>query len=277
MTADAQDNGWGPGWPHCQTNNIRTLVRADGLRIPLRIEILPLVAWLMDETERLGYDIKPGETWGFSCRAIRGFPDVPSNHSWGLAVDVNAPENPMGNPLRTDIPVAVRELWKAHMFRWGGDYKGRKDSMHFEFMGTPADAARIIRDIMAKRAPLNVASMLALLHPVADPKAQPAVGSPRWNELHGHLDKAALARLQDLIGGIQLLLDAWITVRHVGLRPLKMTRVYDQSTALYVAAFGDWMLKLQSDLHLPKWGANEHNNTGLGPVKYGALQFWAAP
>jgi murein L,D-transpeptidase YcbB/YkuD len=39
------------------------------------------------------------------------------------------------------------ELWKSKQFRWGGDYSRRKDAMHYEFMGTPGDAARLIAEI----------------------------------------------------------------------------------------------------------------------------------
>ena len=148
MTEDASARGWGPGWPNCQVGKISTLTRKDGLRIPLRTEIISLVAWLIDETERRGYDVKPGQTWGYACRAIRGY-NVPSNHSWGLAIDINAPTNPMGSTLITDMPRWMPELWAQYGFRWGGSYTGRKDAMHYEFMGTPTDAARYIAKIQA--------------------------------------------------------------------------------------------------------------------------------
>ncbi|HEV7757537.1 MAG TPA: M15 family metallopeptidase [Acidimicrobiales bacterium] len=78
-----------------------------------------------------------------NCRAIAGT-NQPSNHSWGTAIDLNAPVNPRKRPLTTNIPRAVRELWKAHGFRWGGDYvTSTPDAMHFEFMGTVADAHAI--------------------------------------------------------------------------------------------------------------------------------------
>lgn len=134
-----EDRGWGPGWPHCQASKIVVLVRSDGLRIGVRREISPLTALLMDETERLGYDLKPGSTWGFACRPIRGS-SRPSNHSWGLADDLNADDNPMGGThgaIRAHPEVIA--LWKSYGYRWGGDYSGRKDDMHFEFMGTPAE------------------------------------------------------------------------------------------------------------------------------------------
>jgi murein L,D-transpeptidase YcbB/YkuD len=49
--------------------------------------------------------------------------------------------------LKTDMPAAMVQLWKARSFRWGGDFRNRKDAMHFEFMGTPEDAARLISEL----------------------------------------------------------------------------------------------------------------------------------
>lgn len=150
--SDAASRGWGPGWPNCQTGTIVTLKRADGLRLPVRRELAPLIAWLIDETERRGYDVRPDWTWGYACRAIRGS-SRPSNHSWGLAVDINAPKNPMGPKLITDMPAWMVDLWQAHGFRWGGSYQTRPDAMHYEFMGTPADAARYTAQILAPPPP----------------------------------------------------------------------------------------------------------------------------
>lgn len=134
------DRSFGPGWPNCQRSQIVTLVRGDGLRLPVHQDLAGLVAILIDLTEMAGYDVKPGQTWGFACRPIAGT-STPSNHSWGTAVDINAPSNPRRRPLTTNIPAAVRKLWKDHGFRWGGDYvNSTPDPMHFEFMGTARDA-----------------------------------------------------------------------------------------------------------------------------------------
>lgn len=145
---NAQDRGWGTGWSQCQTNKIVTLVRSDGLRLPVRAEMIDLYSMLIDLTETMGYDVLPGETWGFACRAISGTTTA-SNHSWGLAIDINAPSNPQSYTFITNIPVAVQDLWKNHGFRWGGDYKPptKYDPMHMEFLGTPADAARITQEL----------------------------------------------------------------------------------------------------------------------------------
>jgi hypothetical protein len=135
----ASARGWGSGWPSCQTSKLVVLTRKDGLRLPVREEIAELVTLLIDESERRGYDIKPGQTWGFGCRAIRNS-STPSNHSWGLAVDINAPTNPYGSTLKSDMPQWMPRLWWDYKFFWGGWYNSVKDAMHYEFLGTPADA-----------------------------------------------------------------------------------------------------------------------------------------
>lgn len=138
--------GWGPGWPNCQTGQITT-IEVGGVRLPMRSQVAELTYLLVKETERLGYDLKTGWCWGFACRAISGT-STPSNHSWGLAVDINAPVNPYTQPRRTDIPPKVVQLWMDYNWRWGGFYNnsgttGPADSMHFEFMGTPEGAKRL--------------------------------------------------------------------------------------------------------------------------------------
>jgi hypothetical protein len=143
--ATAEVRGWGPGWP-ADNGSKMTTVHAGGIAVSVHRELAPLVAWLLNETVTRGYGPRHGECWGFANRAIRGT-SQPSNHSWGLAVDINAPANPMTDHLITDMPAWMPELWKSKSFRWGGDYSRRKDAMHYEFMGSPADAARLIAEI----------------------------------------------------------------------------------------------------------------------------------
>lgn len=146
---NAQARGWGSGWPNCQTSKLMKVAKA-GVTVLVRREIAQLIATLFETTEALGYDIchlganPPRDsccgTWGFACRAIRGT-RVPSNHSWGLAVDVNAPCNPMQSTFRSNIPPSVVEAWEGSGFYWGGRYLNRPDGMHFEYLGRPADVA----------------------------------------------------------------------------------------------------------------------------------------
>lgn len=135
---------WGAGFPNCQKNRIKRLVRRDGLSLHLREEVITLFSLLIDETERMNYEVRRFNaagvpvTGGFSCRAI-GETNTPSNHSWGLAIDINSDSNPQKKPLTTDIPVEVRQLWTKFGFRWGGTFS-TPDPMHFEYMGSVSDA-----------------------------------------------------------------------------------------------------------------------------------------
>lgn len=134
----AEHRGWGKGFP---VNRVRDMVpvQAGGVRVSVHRDIANIVAYLLNETVRRGYRLKPAECWGYANRPVKGTSE-PSNHSWGLAVDLNAPSNPMADHLKTDMPPWLPALWKTFGFRWGGSYEGRKDPMHFEFMGTPEDA-----------------------------------------------------------------------------------------------------------------------------------------
>lgn len=142
---NAAARGWGSGWPNCQWSAFVKLTRA-GVSISVRREVAELVGTLLAATEALGYDVRAagdgpcGGTWGVACRPIRGT-NVASNHSWGLAVDLNAPCNPMSSVFKSDIPPVVVHLWESCGFYWGGRYGSRPDAMHFEYIGRPADVA----------------------------------------------------------------------------------------------------------------------------------------
>jgi hypothetical protein len=135
--------GWGPGWPDCQTSKIV----ADDLFVGgVREEILELVTRLVTECERRGFKfVNPG-CWGFACRAKKtssgGQGSEPSVHSWGLAIDINAPRNVFGAP-QSSSEIATKFPWlpplmKDYGFYWLGPPIG--DWMHFHFAGSPADA-----------------------------------------------------------------------------------------------------------------------------------------
>lgn len=146
----ADQRGWGPGWPNGQSSRMVSLVVA-GVSFPAgcRPEVHDLATILLLESERRGYvNLHPGWCWGYANRPITGTTDVPSNHSWGLALDIDAPQNGYGSSSHT-IDAPMGKLWNEYGWRWGGDYTSSpKDWMHFEFMGTPADA----RDLTDKAA-----------------------------------------------------------------------------------------------------------------------------
>lgn len=77
-----------------------------------------------------------GWCWGYNYRPIRGQSTGFSNHASATAIDVNAPDHPQGK-RGTWSPAEVAELRKilaecGGVVRWGGDYSGTLDEMHFE-------------------------------------------------------------------------------------------------------------------------------------------------
>lgn len=77
---------------------------------------------------------------GYVCRNIHGT-NIPSAHSYGLAVDINPDENPFHHTLVTDMldldppPPDFTALWTSRGWGWGGDWTTVKDAMHFSKFG----------------------------------------------------------------------------------------------------------------------------------------------
>lgn len=104
---------------------------------------------------RFNTDVEPidrASSWGYANRAVRGATDY-SNHASGTAVDFNAPDHPLGAvgtftaAQRAAIGRILHDL--EGVVRWGGNYAGRKDEMHFEVIGRPSDVARVASRILA--------------------------------------------------------------------------------------------------------------------------------
>lgn len=140
----ANSKGWQSGWPNCTGINQFGLAQVIGPRSGQSIQggvnkrIQPLCQLLINQMEKGGYLLQPGWSWGYGCRAISGT-STPSNHSWGLAMDINAPTNPYTSSGQHDIPNWVYDMFRRFGFGCGADYSGRKDWMHVEAMGTPGD------------------------------------------------------------------------------------------------------------------------------------------
>ena len=84
-----------------------------------------------------------GWCWGHSYRPISGSTTL-SNHSSGTAIDLNAPRHPLGRSgtFTATQRSHIRSILNScnGVVRWGGDYSGRKDEMHFEINVRPGDA-----------------------------------------------------------------------------------------------------------------------------------------
>lgn len=93
------------------------------------------ILWYHEVVHKLNEKGAVWDEWAYAYRAVRGQTRGLSNHASGTAVDLNATKYPLGRAL---MPfVKKRLIWaKLKMYRgcirWGGDYEGRKDEMHFE-------------------------------------------------------------------------------------------------------------------------------------------------
>jgi len=170
---DAAARGWGSATaPGYRQANIAT-IHAGGIAVPVHKALTDAFTYLLTELTKhyplAGY----ADDWGYCLRCIRGTgPALTdpscrlSNHSWGLAVDLDSSKNPMTSDLHAthEIVRAVVDPILAPFggrLIWGGEYTSpRKDYMHFEYIGTLGQATH--DNLVARR----------LLVPVA-PSAKP--------------------------------------------------------------------------------------------------------
>lgn len=65
----------------------------------------------------------------YNNRSVRGNVAT-SLHAWGIAIDLNASVEKLGQ-THTNFSGQFIAIMKAAGLFWGGDWKGRKDNMHF--------------------------------------------------------------------------------------------------------------------------------------------------
>lgn len=135
------DRGWGGHqWPAGVPAELLAVVTVPGdVRIVVRRELAELVAVNYQLADvKYGRRFTRGWTGGYSNRPIGGT-SRPSNHSRGKAIDNDAQDNPMSSEFRCNIPPGLVADWESTGWYWGGRYTGTPDTMHFEYVFSPAD------------------------------------------------------------------------------------------------------------------------------------------
>lgn len=143
-------NGWPASKDPDEIQIVSKRVPGTGLKLRVAAPVAPLlIAFARDfhkEIER----INEGQLddWGYAYRDIRGASTL-SNHASGTAIDLNATQHPLGaeNTFTDEQARTIRRLCRKYGLRWGGDYRNRKDEMHFEIALNAAQVANVIRTL----------------------------------------------------------------------------------------------------------------------------------
>lgn len=109
-------------------------------------DVATVLAYLVARFDAEVEDVDAGrDDWGYAFRPIAGQASGYSNHASGTALDLNATRHVLGQ-RGTFTPAQVAALRRilaglGGVVRWGGDYTGRADEMHFEIVGSAARVA----------------------------------------------------------------------------------------------------------------------------------------
>ncbi len=116
----------------------------------------PLLAAFAAEFHELIEPIDEGtfDDWGYAYRMVRGDATKLSCHSSGTAIDLNATKHPLGKSgtfPAEKVPM-IRALSKKYGLKWGGDFRSRKDEMHWEVEVSATKAKELITKLGLKDA-----------------------------------------------------------------------------------------------------------------------------
>jgi hypothetical protein len=116
--------------------------------------VAPLLVNFAKEFHELVEPIDEGQLddWGYAFRMTRGSEKILSNHSSGTAIDLNAIKHPLGKANTFDRHQCntIKLLITKYGLFWGGNYKKRKDEMHFEIALTPNRVKQKIKELGLK-------------------------------------------------------------------------------------------------------------------------------
>lgn len=147
-------NGW-PASDDRKAIGIQSFViPGTSLKIACAKDVAPILVAFCAEFHDLVEPIDQGQLddWGYAFRMTRGSDKVLSNHSSGTAVDLNALKHPLGksNTFTKEQVNTIQLLSVKYGLAWGGNYKKRKDEMHFEIAMTQTQAQNKLKQLGLK-------------------------------------------------------------------------------------------------------------------------------
>ena len=149
---EMQRLGWGnPDDPDFRAKHIVTIKPVKGIQLYVHRAAAPIFKELIQGIEKNGAKLaERRDDWSYLNKGIEGYPSyIKSYHAWGLAIDLDATEQPMGQP-KTTFPVwKTRQLVDSLRFvEWGYEWQdSRPDPMHFEIRGSKAAVKRFSRTL----------------------------------------------------------------------------------------------------------------------------------
>ncbi|GIF02238.1 M15 family metallopeptidase [Paractinoplanes rishiriensis] len=156
-------NGWSAGTV-AQIGGLNTsYVPGTKVKLPQGVrkgDVATVLHYVAGQFHKTVEPLHAGWCWGYAYRKIEGSSSL-SNHASGTAIDLNAPKHPMGarGTFSTAKVAAIRRIlaYCEGVVRWGGDYSGRKDEMHFEIVKNAAAVAKLAKKIKAAGSPVTPA------------------------------------------------------------------------------------------------------------------------
>ena len=144
-------NGWPASKDQAEIGIKSYLVPGTTLKLRCAEKVAPLLIGFAAEFHNLIEPIDGGtlDDWGYAFREVRGVPGKISNHSSGTAIDLNSSRHVLGKVGTFELAKVpmIRALAKKYGLFWGGDYRNRKDEMHFEISVSPAKAVELIKKL----------------------------------------------------------------------------------------------------------------------------------
>lgn len=155
---------WGNGNPPLSQENMKKYLttikvpilnekgKKRTMNLTVHVKLAAEFKAIFEDMVKAKFRIKSSATCAYVWKNIIGTGTV-SQHSYGLAIDINWNDNPCFYNTNVDVTKGyggyqpgknrfsvtqkVINIWKAHGFYWGGDWSGKKDTMHFSYTEKP--------------------------------------------------------------------------------------------------------------------------------------------